>query len=129
VAVTSGLVVKWPREVYRVLIEYLFRQEAQRSTKLWQGAATMYKTALGRCLTEPGLTAVQASSGRVTERPRVLERVRPVAAWYELTREQVAAIWACTAMLDAKIVAALAAAGQSRTRRRMSYPPSRSRAL
>ncbi len=118
VDVTTGEVVEWPRAVRGDRIEYLVHQlvEAQRAAKLWQEAAAVYKAALGRCLTDAGLTAMQTSSGRVAWRTRVLRRGRPervetVAAPYELTREQVGAIWACAATLDAKKLSALAAAG------------------
>jgi hypothetical protein len=118
VEVATGKVAGWPREVGGNRIEYLVHQlvEAQRAAKRWQEAAAVYKAALGRYLTDAGLTAMQTPSGRVAWRTRVLRRGRPerveaVAARYELTRQQVAAIWACAATLDAKKLFALAAAG------------------
>lgn len=111
-------VLEWPSELRGDRIEYLIQQlvEAQRAVKLWQDAVTAYKRALGKCLTEAGLTSIHTAAGVAAWRTRALRRGRPerveaVAARYELSRDQVADIWTCASALDAKKLAALAEAG------------------
>lgn len=111
----TGEVLEWPAGMRGERVEYLTRRcvEAQAAMKAWEVAYNAYLAALGKMLTDAGVRSIKTAWGTPSLRSRTDRRGRPervpkVAARYELSPQQVQAIWMCASALDAKQIQALA---------------------
>lgn len=114
----SGEVLTLPDEGRADKVAWLTRQlvDAMRMIKAWEAARDGYKRALARAMDEAGVNVLHTPEGTVSRRSRVDRkgdpaRIPDVLAAFELSRNQMTAIWECAAALDAARLDALADAG------------------